>query len=293
MVIKNHSMLSDVKEILIRAKEAGYAVGAFNTVNIETTRAILLAARETRSPVVVQMTEKTWEYSGGNAFVVYIKNLIEGEFSDVSAGLHLDHGKSIEGVIKAIEMGFLSVMYDGSRLSYEENVSGIQAVVKKARERGVSVQAELGNVPYIAEEITEDIQWDAYMTDPEMVASFVEDSGTDVLAVAIGNAHGLTRERSVPDFARLERIREKVSCPIVLHGASDWEEENVRKVVGLGVSCFNVDTALRTAFLRSVFEQVKSEKPSMDIRIVFGIACDAAKEVIKRKMEMFGSVGKM
>lgn len=286
-------MLVNVKEILVDAKVGGYAIGAFNTVNIETTRAILLAARETGLPVVVQMTEKTWGYSGGKTFVDYVKDLIGGEFSDVSAGLHLDHGKSVECVLKAIEMGFPSVMYDGSRLSYEENVRGVRIIMEKAREKNISVQAELGNVPYLGEvEIEEDAQWDAYMTDPEMVTSFMEESGADVLAVAIGNAHGETRERSVPDFVRMEKIREKISCPIVLHGASDWKEENIKKVINLGVSCFNVDTALRKAFLASVFEQGKSEKPSFDVRVVLGLARDAVKEVIKEKMIIFSNARK-
>lgn len=286
-------MLTNVKEILIQAKEGCYAVGAFNTVNIETTRAILLAAREMHSPVVVQMTEKTWGHSGEQAFIEYIKDLICGEFSDVSAGIHLDHGKSVESVFKAIEMGFPSVMYDGSRLSYEENSVGARKVVEKARQSGVPVQVELGNVPYMGEvEITQDAQWDPYMTDPDRAQSFMEETGADILAVAIGNAHGMTRERSIPDFERLEKIREKISIPIVLHGASDWGEENIRKVIDRGVSCFNVDTALRVAFLGSVFEQAKSENPSLDIRAVLGSARDAAQAVVVKKIKMFGSEGK-
>lgn len=286
-------MLVNVKEMLVKAKEGGYAVGAFNTVNIETTRAILTAARETKSPVIVQMTEKTWEYSGKKLFVDYVKGLIEGEFSDVSAGLHLDHGKSTTTVLSAIEMGFPSVMYDGSRLTYEENVSGVKMIVTRAHIMNVCVQAELGNVPYIGEmQILHDAEWDQYMTDPEKVALFMEETGVDTLAVAIGNAHGMTRERSVPDFSRLEAIREKVTCPIILHGASDWEEENVKKVIERGVSCFNVDTALRMAFLKSVFEQGKHDEPSFDIRSVLGTARDAAKKLVKGKMYMFGSVGR-
>ncbi len=286
-------MLINVKEILVQAREGHYAVGAFNTVNIETTRAILLAARETQSPVVVQMTEKTWGHSGERAFIDYIKELIQGEFLDVSAGIHLDHGKSVESVLKAIEMGFPSVMYDGSRLPYEENVAGTRKVIEKAQELGIPVQVELGNVPYIGEvKITEDAQWDPYMTDPDTAHSFMEETGADILAVAIGNAHGMTRERSVPDFERLEKIRGKVTTPIVLHGASDWEEENVQKVIDRGVSCFNVDTALRVAFLGSVFEQARSENPSLDIRSVLGLARDAAQAIVVKKMKMFMSEGK-
>lgn len=287
-------MIVGVKEILKKANEENYAVGAFNTVNLETTQAILEAADEMKSPVIIQITEKTMNYSGGRAIFNIIKNVAEFYCENVSVGIHLDHGKSFEIIERAIEIGMDSVMYDGSRKKYSDNLMTTKKVSKLCEEKGVSLQAELGNVPYMKEVGVEEVDWDKHMTDPKQAEDFVRETGIYALAVAIGNAHDFAKERPEPDFKRLSEINNKLQMPLVMHGASDWESDNVKKAVELGINCFNVDTAIRVAFISSLSRTVNGGKSavSYDVREHLGIAREAVKEVVKKKIEMFGSKGK-
>jgi fructose-bisphosphate aldolase class II len=284
-------MIVSVKDILTKAQEGGYAVGAFNTVNLETTQAILHAASELRSPVIVQMTEKTLDYAGGRAIYHLVRDLVECYYPTLPVGIHLDHGKSFELVERAVEIGFNSVMYDGSRKKYVDNAAMTKRVVDFCHARGVSVQGELGSVPYVGETSTQTIIWEEYMTDPEEACRFVEETGVDTLAVAIGNAHGFFPERSEPDYERLEKLRRCVRAPIVIHGASNWEGEKVSKVIGLGATCFNIDTALRLSFL-SQLSQTLSSGDETDLRKVLGIARRSAEAAVWKKIDAFGSAGK-
>lgn len=272
------------------ARRGGYAVGAFNTVNLETTKAILDAAEDAASPVIIQMTEKTMNYAGGRVLFSLIRNMAEFYHPNLPVAIHLDHGKSQDIVERAIEIGFPSVMYDGSRNSYNDNVRVTRRVVEIAHEKGVSVQAELGSVPYLSEASGE-IPWDEYMTDPEEAERFVGETGIDTLAVAIGNAHGFARERKEPDYDRLSAISERVKVPLVLHGASDWENGRVREVVSRGISCFNVDTSLKLAFVGALSHAV-AEGSETDIRKMLEPAREAVRETVRKKMEYFGSTGK-
>lgn len=285
-------MIVDVKELLEKAKAGGYAVGAFNTVNLETTRAIIEAAKELSSPVIVQMTEKTFDYAGGRAIFQLTKNIAEWYAPEIPVGIHLDHGKSFEVVERAMEIGFGSVMYDGSRKEYVDNMMMTKKIVAIAHERGVSVQAELGNVPYIGEMQMDTINWEQYMTDPDQAAQFVKETGIDTLAVAIGNAHGFFRERSEADYDRLTAIAALVDIPLVLHGASDWHNGRVTEVIKRGISCFNVDTATRLAFIGGLREALQSEEET-DLRKVLGKGKEAVKEAVKGKIRAFGSSEKV
>lgn len=284
-------MIYGTKEILERAKAGGYAVGAFNTVNVETTRAIIEAALEERSPVVVQMTEKTLDYAGGRAIFNYVKNTAEFYAAEIPIAIHLDHGKSFEVVERSIEIGFPSVMYDGSRKEYPDNLAMTKKIVEHAHARGVSVQGELGSVPYLGEVSMEDVAWDEYMTDPEQAEEFVRETGIDTLAVAIGNAHGFFRERSEPDYERLSAVASRVTIPLVLHGASDWHNGRVAEVIKRGISCFNVDTAIRLAFLGELRKMLDSGDET-DLRKILGAAREETKDTVRQKMKMFGSAGK-
>lgn len=285
-------MLMNVKELLMKAWQNGYAVGAFNTVNIETTRAILDAAREMESPVILQVTEKSLEYAGGRVLFELIKHTAEYYYPNVPLGIHLDHGKSSEIIERAVEIGFPSVMYDGSRHHYADNVTVTKKVVDLCHKKGVVVQAELGSVPYLGEVVTNgEVDWEPFMTKPEQAREFVEQTGIDVLAVAIGNAHGFVPERSIPDYDRLSAIRERIDIPIVMHGASDWDATRVSEVIRRGVSCFNVDTAIRLAFLGQL-KQTLTTSEEADLRKVLGIARDAAQQIVREKMRIFGSAGK-
>lgn len=284
-------MIYGTKEILERAKAEGYAVGAFNTVNVETTRAIIEAAIEERSPVIVQMTEKTLDYAGGRAIFNYVKNTAEFYAADIPIAIHLDHGKSFEVVERSIEIGFPSVMYDGSRKEYSDNLAMTKKIVEHAHARGVSVQGELGSVPYLGEVSMEDVAWDEYMTNPEQAEEFVRETGIDTLAVAIGNAHGFFRERSEPDYERLSAVASRVTVPLVLHGASDWHNGRVAEVIKRGISCFNVDTAIRLAFLGELRKMLDSGDET-DLRKILGAAKEETKDTVRQKMKMFGSAGK-
>lgn len=286
-------MITSVKEILLKAKEGGYAVGAFNTVNLETTRAIVEAAQEMKSPVIIQVTEKTMEYAGGRGIFHLIKNDAEFYAPEIPVGVHIDHGKSFEIIKRVIAIGFTSVMYDGSRKEYADNLMLTKEISAYCHEKGVDIQAELGSVPYLGEENVGEINWDKYMTDPEQAKHFARETGIDTLAVAIGNAHGFVKERKDPDYARLEMINKNLGIPLILHGASDWENGRVAEVIKRGICCFNVDTAIRLAFTNNLINTVRNENGvSFDIRKLLGDAREAVKETVKEKIKIFGSDGK-
>lgn len=286
-------MITSVKEILKKAQEGGYAVGAFNTTNMETTRAIIEAAKEVKSPVIIQITEKTMDYAGGRMIYNIVKNMAEMYAPEIPIGIHLDHGKSFDICKRCTEIGFNSVMIDGSRKNFTDNVTITKNVVNYCHCRNVDVQGELGSVPYIGEMEGGEVDWDRYMTKPEEAEEFVRETGIDTLAIAIGNAHGFVKERSVPDYERLEKIRQVVSVPLVLHGASDWEKERVDEVVKRGICCFNVDTATRVAFVNSLIKTFKNQSEiSFDIRKIMGDAQEEVRKTVVKKMQDFCSAGK-
>lgn len=287
-------MITSVKEILQKAKEGGYAVGAFNTLNLETTRAIVEAAVEMRSPVIIQVTEKTMEYAGGRGIFHLVKNDAEFYAPNIPIGIHLDHGKSFEIIQRAVEIGFSSVMYDGSRKDYADNLAITKKVVDFCHEKGVNVQAELGSVPYLGEVEMGETDWNKYMTDPGQAEEFVKKTGVDALAVAIGNAHGFVKERKEPDFARLEMINKALGLPLILHGASDWENGRVAEVIKNGVACFNIDTSLRMAFINNLLNALRErDASSYDPRKLLGDARDAVKHTVREKIKIFGSDGRI
>jgi len=161
-------------------------------------------------------------------------------------------------------------------------------IVEIAHGRDVVVQAELGNVPYLGEMQMENIEWEKYMTDPDQAVEFVKETGIDTLAVAIGNAHGFFRERSEPDYDRLALIAQHISIPLVMHGASDWQNGRVKEVISRGISCFNVDTALRLAFIGGLREALLAEEET-DLRKVLTKAKEHTKDAVKEKILTFGS----
>ena len=273
----------------MKAWQNGYAVGAFNTVNIETTRGILEAARAMQSPVIIQMTEKSLDYAGARILFEVVRQTAAEEYPEIPLGIHLDHGKNFEIIERTVELGFPSVMYDGSRAAFADNLAMTKRVVDLCHAKGVMVQAELGSVPYLGEVAAGgEVDWEPYMTQPDQAQEFVEQTGLDVLAVAIGNAHGFVPERPTPDYTRLSAIRERVSVPIVMHGASDLDSTRVSEVIRRGVSCFNVDTATRMAFLQQLKTTLTTTEET-DLRKVLGAARDAVRESVSEKMRLFGS----
>jgi len=287
-------MLVKVKKILDDANAGNYAVGAFNIINLEFIQGVLEAAKEKKSPVIIQITEKTMDYAGGRALFNLAKNVAEFYYPEIPVGIHLDHGKSFEVIERAIEIGMSSVMYDGSRKKYEDNLMMTKKISDFCHEKGINIQAELGSVPYLKEIGSDEINWDDYMTDPVQAEEFVRETGVDALAVAVGNAHDFAKERPVPDYDRLEEINKRLNIPLIMHGASDWGEEKVSGAVERGINCFNVDTASRVAFVTSLGKTIDSKKSvSFDAREHLGAASQAITEVVKKKMDMFGCAGKI
>ncbi|MEM3580386.1 MAG: class II fructose-1,6-bisphosphate aldolase [Candidatus Bathyarchaeia archaeon] len=304
-------MLVTNKELLLKAQKEAYAIGAFNIQNLESLLAVVEAATEEKSPVIVAATPSAIKYGGLNYLARLVKTA--AEITPVPMSLHLDHGEDVETVKKCLEAGFTSVMIDGSHLPFEENVALTKRVVELAHQKGVSVEGELGRLTGVEEKTVEERE--AVLTDPREAEEFVKRTGVDALAVSIGTSHGAYKFKGEPqlDFERLKQIRERVKVPLVLHGASSvpqWiiekatkygaelsgakgiPEEHIRKAISLGITKINIDTDLRLAFTATVREVLANSPKEFDPRKILGPAKEAMKEVVKAKMRLFGSSGK-
>ncbi|MEW6624619.1 MAG: class II fructose-1,6-bisphosphate aldolase [Bacillota bacterium] len=282
--------LVPVKQLLDDAVKGKYAVGAFNCNNMEIIQAIVQAAEEENAPVIVQASQGAIKYAGLEYIVALTK--IAAENTRVPVGLHLDHGTSFEQAMKCIRYGFTSVMIDGSAYPLQENIALTKRVIDVARAVGVSVEAELGKIGGTEDDITVD-EKEAMFTDPAEAKEFVEATGVDSLAVAIGTAHGQYKGEPRLDFARLEKICSLIDTPIVLHGSSGVPDEAIQKAISIGVRKVNIDTNLREAFVLKA-KQVMMENPKeIDPRKILGPAKDAMKDVIREKIRLFGSSGKI
>ena len=281
--------LVPVRDLLFDARKRGYAVGAFNCNNMEIVQAIVGAAQAERSPVIIQASQGAIKYAG----LEYISALgrLAAEKASVPVALHLDHGTSFEQVVQCIRHGFSSVMIDGSKLSFEDNVSLTLEVIKVARAVGVSVEAELGKIGGTEDDITVS-EREAALTDPQEAKEFAERTGVDALAVAIGTAHGVYKGKPELDFDRLREISNLIDIPIVLHGSSGVPEEDIRKAVQIGVRKVNIDTDVREAFMEGVKEVLLSSPEEIDPRKVLGPGREKMEERIRLKMRIFGSSGK-
>ncbi len=304
-------MLVTNKDLMLPASQESYAVGAFNINNLESLLAVVQAAVEERSPVIVAVTPSAIKYAG----LSYISQiaLTAAELSPVPMSLHLDHGENLETILKCIDSGFTSVMIDGSHLDFDENISLTRRVVAKAHPKGVSVEAELGRLAGVEESTVDEKE--AILTDPEAAREFTEQTEVDTLAVAIGTSHGAYKFKSEPklDFKRLEAIRKQAGIPLVLHGASSVPkeiiekaakfgaelsgakgipEEHIRKAISLGIAKINIDTDLRLAFTGAVREFLTQSPSVFDPRKILGPAKEAMKDTVKAKMRLFGSAAK-
>ncbi len=303
-------MLVSNKEVLSVAAAEGYAVGAFNINNMEILQAIVETATEEKSPVIISASPSAIKYAGLEYITAIVK--AAAKTNPIPITLHLDHGKDVETASMCINGGFTSVMIDGSHLDYEENVSMTKHVVKLARSKGVSVEAELGKL--VSQESTAKGTEDPF-TDPDVAKEFVDRTGVDALAVAIGTSHGAYKFKGDVklDFERLKIIRRNVSIPLVLHGASgvpswivekatkygaEWKgakgipDDHIKKAVSLGIAKINIDTDLRLAFTGAVREVLVTLPEVYDPRKILGPAKATMKEVVKAKMRLFGSSGK-
>lgn len=281
--------LVSLSGILADAQKHGYAVGAFNTNNMEIVQAIVEAAEELEAPVILQASQGAIKYAG----LEYIVAMVKAAARQVSVpvAMHLDHGTSFEQVVSCIRSGFSSVMYDGSKHPLDINVANTREVVRVAHAVGVSVEGELGKIGGTEDDIHVD-EAAAMMTVPEEAVEFVRDSGVDALAIAIGTAHGPYKGEPRLDFDRLEKIGKLVDVPLVLHGASGVPDDDITRCIKLGISKINIDTNLRQAFTAEI-RQVLSDRPGeFDPRKYLGAGRDQLREVVKTKITLFGSAGK-
>lgn len=282
--------LVPMADILNKANEGGYAVGGFNINNMEFLQAIVQAAEETRSPLILQTSEGALKYIGMD----YVVGMVQAATKNttVPVALHLDHGSSFEVIMQCIRNGYSSVMIDGSHYPFEENVRLTRKVVEAAHAVGVSVEAELGRLGGTEDDLSVD-EKDASFTDPEEAEEFVKRTGVDALAVSIGTAHGVYKGEPKLDFDRLKEIKERIKIPVVLHGASGIPEADLKKAVSLGVCKVNVNTDFQQAYAAKVREVLANDPEVYDPRKICGPGREAIKAAVIEKIMFLGSNGRV
>ena len=285
MLVKPHQLFAD-------ALRADYAIGAFNTSNMELTQGILAGAVALKSPVIIQTSEGATEYAG----ISMIANIIRtaAEHAEVPVVMHLDHGKSLDMVKKCIEVGYTSVMIDLSKEEFTRNIELTKEVVEYAHARDVWVEAELGAI--VGKEGVKDLQGggtpDSFLTKPEEVKEFVESTGVDALAVSVGTIHGAFSGQEYIRFELLEKIQQIVpNFPLVLHGASGISDEHLKKACAMHVCKVNIDTELRIVFEDAVKAYFSESHDSVDPRKIVGPAREAVQKKTEDKIVLLGSEG--
>ena len=299
-----------MKEILEDADKRGYGVGAFNINNLEFLKAIVQAGEEEKSPLIIAVSEGAMKYAG----VEYLSEIVKiaAKNASIPIALHLDHGKHFEKIMATLRNGFTSVMIDASDKPYEENVKLTSEIVKIAHAMGVTVEAELGRLLGKEDEVQSDV---AIYTDPQDAKRFVEETGVDALAVAVGTSHGAYKFKGEAklDIERIKKIKELVSIPLVLHGASGVPahitkglkevgvdlksakgvpEEEIKKAIGAGIRKINIDTDLRLSFLLGVRRYMAENPTTFDPRKYLGAGMEIVKDTVKSKIQLFGSENK-
>jgi fructose-bisphosphate aldolase class II len=288
-----HIMLVSAKEMLLKAREGKYAVGQFNINNLEWTKAVLLAAQECNSPVILGVSEGAGKYMGGYKTVVGMVNgMLEELKITVPVALHLDHG-GYEGALKTIEAGFSSVMFDGSHYSIDENITKTKEIVKLAHSKGISVEAEVGSIG--GEE--DGVIGAGEVANPDE-CKMIADLGIDMLAAGIGNIHGKYPENWAGlNFDTLAKINVSTNkMPLVLHGGTGIPADMIQKAISLGVCKINVNTECQLSFAKATREYIEAKKDlqgkGFDPRKLLAPGFEAIKATVKEKMELFGSVNK-
>ncbi|MGC4377620.1 class II fructose-bisphosphate aldolase [Fictibacillus sp. Mic-4] len=282
--------LVSMKEMLNKALKEGYAVGQFNINNLEWTQAILAAAEEEKSPVILGVSEGAARYMGGFKVVTAMTAaLIEEMKVTVPVAIHLDHGSSFEKCQAAIDAGFTSVMIDASHHPFEENVAITKRVVEYAHERGVSVEAELGTVGGQEDDVVAD---GVIYADPNECEELVKRTGIDCLAPALGSVHGPYKGEPKLGFKEMEQICHTTGLPLVLHGGTGIPTDQIQKSIRLGTAKINVNTENQIAFTKVVREVLSADSGVYDPRKFIGPGRDAIKATVIGKMREFGSSGK-
>ncbi len=280
-------MLVNMKEMLARAQKERYGIGFFNAVNVEMARAVIETAEEMHAPVIVGTAEVLLPAMSLERVAEYLIPMAQK--ASVPVAVHYDHGLTFEKCMEALKLGFTSVMYDCSTASYEENLSRVAEMIRICHGMGVTVEGELGHVG--DNEGTGKLENPSdYYTDPAVAADFVRKTGVDALAVAVGNAHGDYKFPPKLDFERITAIREATGTPLVLHGGSGLSDDDFREAVRRGVCKINIFTDLDKAGKAGIEKGLKNGASSMMGLIPYEI--ESMKEVVRNKIELFGSVNK-
>lgn len=284
--------LVSMKQMLNDAFKENYAVGHFNLNNLEFTQAILKAAEEERSPVILAVSPGYISHLGGfTVAAAMVKALLEAYRITVPVALHLDHGSSFEQCLQAIHAGFTSVMIDASHYPLEVNIALTKKVVDAAHALGVSVEAELGRIGGQEDDLVVD-EADAMYAIPEECERLVRLTGVDCLAPALGSVHGPYKGEPRLGFARMEEIQKATGIPLVLHGGTGIPTHNIKRAISLGTAKINVNTENQLAFTETIRLALEENPQLYDPRKYLGLARVAITETVKRKMREFGSSGK-
>ena len=279
--------LVTTKQLLTDARKGGYAVGAFNVENMEMVMAVVKAAEEMKAPVILQTTPSTIKYAGISMYYANVK--AAAEKAQVPVALHLDHGSSFALAMQALREGYTSIMIDGSKETFEDNIALTKKVVDACSASDIPVEAELGKVGGKEDDLECN---DPGYTDPEDALRFVEETGIDSLAVAIGTAHGIYKGEPKLDLVRLSEIRERVSIPLVLHGASGVPDETVREGIRRGICKVNFATELRIAYSDGVKAYLKENPDAFDPKKYNAQGREEVKQYVMEKIKVCGSDGK-
>ena len=283
-------MLMNMKELLAVADKNGFAVPAFNIGSEAILKGVVESANEKNAPVILAIHPTELEFLGDS----FIKTCIEE--ANKSKGpmvIHLDHGGTFEEVLRAIRCGFTSVMIDASHLSYEENIAITKKVVEVAKVSNVSVEAELGTIGTTGENFEGGAD-DIIYTNPEQAKDFIEKTGIDSLAVAIGTAHGIYPKDMKPELKLdlLKTIRDTVDIPLVLHGGSSNPDDEIAQSVKIGISKINISSDIKFAFYKKCREVLAENPGWIEPNAIYPPCIEAMKEVVEFKMNLFNDIGK-
>lgn len=280
-------MFTTSEKMLLDAQKGKYAVGAFNVENMEMVKAVIGAAEELKAPVMLQTTPSTVKYGTLETFAAMVK--AEADKVSVPVALHLDHGSSAELALQAMELGYTSIMIDGSHEEFEKNIEISKSVVEVARPKGLPVEAELGKVGGKEDDLEAEADTN---TDPMEAKEFAERTGITSLAVAIGTAHGFYVGTPVLDKERLSEIRKVVDIPLVLHGASGLSDEDVKDCISRGICKVNFATELRVAYTDAIKALLKEKPDTFDPKALGKAAMENVKQLVMNRMKVCGCDGK-
>ena len=277
-------MLVNLNEVLKKAQKGKYAVGLFNTTDTDMLQAVIEAAEESNSPVILGTAEVLLPY--GELKLIAPSVIAAAKRAKVPVVVHYDHGLTFDRCIEALKLGFSSIMFDGSAKPYEQNIAETREMVKIAYAFGATVEGEIGHVGEAAKE--DNLLTDMYTT-PEEAKAYLEATGVDALAVAIGSAHGVYKKKPMLNIERLKEIREMVKVPLVLHGGSGLSDDDFKNTIRNGIAKVNIFTDLCLAGERAMKDGEEKKLGYLETR---NLKVDYIKEAVKHKMALFGSVNK-